>query len=130
MIFKKLLPLIIVFFTISFLSISVSAETSNNSFGGSDHGGGGSDGDRLESYVPFVDSDTVSFSFTFLGHSYTFYIPFYNNFMPIARDIIFYFLLARSLFTKFKSFPSLISSVPFIGSTDPAKVDYNLSYKK
>lgn len=76
------------------------------------------------------NSSSISFPFTFLGHSYVFNIPFSDKFMPVARDIIFYFLLARSLFTKFKALPSLISSVPFIGSTDPAKVDYDLSYKK
>ena len=131
MIFKKLFSLIIVFLTVSFLSISVAAESSDNNFGGSDHGGGGSDGNRLDSYVPFEDSDTVSFSFTFLDHTYTFYIPFPDSFMPIVRDIVFYFLLAKSIFTKWKALPAIIGQVPVIGPSDSQQVAmYNSMYNR
>lgn len=132
MIFKKcFLLLIIVFLVFSFISISVSAETSNNSFGGSDYGGGGSEGNRLENYVPFADSDTISFSFTFLNHPYTFHIPFPNTFMPIVRDIVFYFLLAKSIFTKWKSLPAIIGQVPVIGPSDAQQVAmYNSMYNR
>lgn len=118
LILKKILPLLAAIFIFFFFPVSVYAynETDNEI----------SASESAEIY----NSSSISFPFTFLGNSYVFNIPFSDNFMPIARDIIFYFLLARSLFTKFKAFPSLISGVPFIGSTDPSKVDYNLSYKK
>lgn len=119
MILKRIFPFVAVIFILSFFPFSAYADDTYNSNDSSD-----------SSSAEIDNSCSISFPFTFLGNSYTFNIPFSDNFMPIARDIIFYFLLARSIFTKFKAFPSLISGVPFIGSTDPAKVDYNLIYKK
>lgn len=101
--------------------------TEHESSSGDIHGGdGGSfDEDKINK------TDGVSFSFTFLEHDYTFNIPFLNEFMPIVRDIIFYFLLAKSVFTKFKSLPAIIGQVPVIGPSDSQQVAmYNIKYGK
>lgn len=74
-------------------------------------------------------TDGISFSFTFFGHDYTFNISFLDSFMPIVRDIIFYFLLAKSVFTKFKALPSIIGHVPVIGPSDFQQIAmYNSKY--
>ena len=101
--------------------------TEHESSSGDTHGGTGDSFDDDKSNK----TDGVSFSFTFLEHDYTFNIPFLNEFMPIVRDIIFYFLLAKSVFTKFKALPAIIGQVPFIGPSDSQQVAmYNIKYGK
>lgn len=137
---------------IPYFSIASYAETSDNntSYGGSEHGGGGTGGNRDDTSDTDISyggsehggggaggnrddevstSDGVSFSFTFFGHDYTFTISFLDSFMPIVRDIIFYFLLAKSVFTKFKALPAIIGQVPVIGPSDSQQVAmYNSRY--
>lgn len=101
--------------------------TEHESSSGDIHGGTGGSFDDDKSNK----TDGVSFSFTFLEHDYTFNIPFLNEFMPIVRDIIFYFLLAKSVFTKFKALPAIIGQVPVIGPSDSQQVAmYNIKYGK
>lgn len=74
-------------------------------------------------------TDGISFSFTFFGHDYTFNISFLDSFMPIVRDIIFYFLLAKSIFSKFKALPAIIGHVPVVGPSDSQQIAmYNSKY--
>ena len=111
---------------IPFFSITSYADTSNNDtfYEDSEHGGsGGNIDDEINK------SDGVSFSFTLFEHDYTFNISFLDSFMPIVRDIIFYFLLAKSVFTKFKALPAIIGQVPVIGPSDSQQVAmYNSKY--
>lgn len=114
-------------------SIISYAETSDVDLVALDHGG--SDHEVGETGINRYDeinkSDGVSFSFTFLGHDYIFNISFLDSFMPIVRDIIFYFLLAKSVFTKFKALPSIIGHVPVISPSDSQQVAmYNSRYGK
>lgn len=120
----------LLFLMIPYFSIVSYAETSDNdtSYGGSEHVGGGAGGNRDDESNT---SDGVSFSFTFLGHDYTFNISFLDSVMPTVRDIIFYFLLAKSIFTKFKALPAIIGQVPVIGPSDSQQVAmYNSRYGK
>lgn len=128
MIFKKIFIVIAACFTLSFISIPAFAESSTGdiSHGGSDHGGGGSGSDRNETNSSGND---ISIPFTFLGHSYNFSIPFPSSFMSIVRDIIFYFLLIKSVYSKFKALPAIIGQVPVIGPSDSQQVAmYNNIY--
>ena len=120
MILKKIFLLVAVIFIFLFFPVSAYADNTYNS------------NDSSESVSTEIEnSSSISFPFTFLGNSYTFNIPFSDNFMPIARDIIFYFLLLKSLFTKFKAIPSLLSSVPFIGPSDQSPNEsYRVYYNK
>lgn len=122
MINKLIIVFISIFMIFPYLSITSSA------YGASDQDNGTTVTITSDSY----SDEGVTFPFTFLGQSYNFSIPFSSDFMPVVRDIIYYFLLFKSIFVKFKAIPSLLSSVPFIGPSDQSpnesyKVYYNKS---
>lgn len=124
-ILKKIILIIsLLFLMIPYFSIISYAETSDN-----DTSYDNSEQESDESNYESNKSEGVSFSFTFLGHEYTFNILFLDSVMPTVRDIIFYFLLAKSIFIKFKALPAIIGQVPVIGPSDSQQVAmYNNRY--
>lgn len=71
------------------------------------------------------------FTFSFLGHEYTLSFSYFDDLMPMVRSVIFYFLLIKSLYSKYKAFPGIIGQVPVFGPSDQSPSEsYRVYYNK
>ena len=66
------------------------------------------------------------FTFILFGHEYTFNLSMFDSYMPHVRNVIYYLLLIKSLYSKYKALPGIFGHVPVFGSFDQIPSD---SYK-
>lgn len=74
----------------------------------------------------------LNISFTLFNHEYSIDFSMFDGYMPHVRNVIFYLLLIKSLYSKYKALPGIIGQIPVFGPSDQSpnetyKVYYNSS---
>lgn len=72
----------------------------------------------------------LSFSFSLFGHDYSIDFSMFDSYMPHVRNVIYYLLLIKSLYSKYKALPGIIGQVPVFGSFDQSMSATKVSFHR
>lgn len=72
----------------------------------------------------------LNISFTLFNHKYSIDFSMFDSYMPHVRNVIFYFLLIKSLYSKYKALPGIIGQIPVFGSFDQSMSSTKVSFHR